>query len=72
MRTFGLVFCAIFFVVFIAVLASMIVTVFWYCCDDYLANLVGWPELGQLPFTFVWPFCLFIMTLFKSVTYTQK
>lgn len=50
----------------IVVLMSMITSAFWYMIDDRLAEYTGIEQLGQLPFTFVWPATIFIGMLFKG------
>lgn len=46
---------------------SLFSTFLWYCFDDRLAELTNIPELGTLPWYNVWPFTLFISSLFKGV-----
>jgi len=56
------------FVILFAAMASLIPAMLWYCIDDRLAEYVGIPLLGQLPLSFVYPACLFVMFLFKGGT----
>lgn len=44
----------------------------WYCFDDKLAELVGVPAIGSLPFWNVYAACWFISYLFKGVHIERK
>lgn len=43
---------------------TMVQTFLWYCIDDHLAALLHRPEIGHLPFTFVWPATLLLTGIF--------
>lgn len=61
-----LIFSGVLGFIALCVVFSMWATVLWYCFDDSLATLTGYPALGNLSFFTVWPATLFISALFKS------
>lgn len=59
-------------IVALIVLASMVSTGLWYCVDDTLAEYLKTPELGELPFLFVWPITMLISSLVKGTNTTVQ
>ena len=58
--------------IFVVAFLANLSTVLWYCIDDTLAELVGVPELGRLPITFVLPAVYLISALFKGVSINDR
>ena len=53
-------------IVFIILLISLFSTFLWFCFDDALAALCGIPALGTQSWYHVWPFTMFVASLFKT------
>ncbi len=63
---------AIFGALVAILLLSLFSTFLWFCFDDKLAEILNCPAIGHIPWYNVWPFTIFISSLFKTSVSTSK